>query len=82
MFHTILDSYIMDVNALYKRYGVVPNAQNGGVVASDVAVDVETAVEDEEDDDLFGSPAPTGGKTAKSAATTEQEINDILDKWF
>jgi hypothetical protein len=82
-FHTILDSYIMDVNALYKRYNLVPNVSTGGVsAASDAPSATSVAVEDEEDDDLFGSPASAGGKTAKSAATTEQEINDILDKWF
>lgn len=83
MFHTILDSYIMDVNALYKRYNLVPN-NNGGVAAANAgdSVDVDTTVEDDEDDDLFGAPAAASGKAVKSAATTEQEINDILDKWF
>jgi hypothetical protein len=83
MFHTILDGYIMDVNALYKRYNLVPNVTTSGVsAATDTTSAASAAVEDEEDDDLFGSPASAGGKTAKSAATTEQEINDILDKWF
>ena len=83
MFHTILDSYIMDVNALYKRYNLVPNVTTGGINAADNAPSTTSAaVEDDEDDDLFGSPTAAGGKTAKSAATTEQEINDILDKWF
>lgn len=81
-FHTILDSYIMDVNALYKRYNLVPNTATGGVsAANDAPSATSAAVEDDEDDDLFGTPT-AGGKTAKSAATTEQEINDILDKWF
>ncbi len=82
MFHNILDSYIMDVNALYKRYNLVPTASNGSVSVADDAVDNLTAADEEDDDDLFGTPAATGGKTAKGAATTEQEINDILDKWF
>lgn len=82
MFHTILDSYIMDVNALYKRYNLVPTASNGSVSVAANAVDPLTAADEEDDDDLFGTPAATGGKTAKGAATTEQEINDILDKWF
>jgi hypothetical protein len=81
MFHNILDGYIMDVNALYKRYNLVPTASNGSVSVAADAVDNLTA-DEEDDDDLFGTPAATGGKTAKGAATTEQEINDILDKWF
>jgi hypothetical protein len=82
MFHNILDGYIMDVNALYKRYNLVPTASNGSVSVAADAVDTLTAADEEDDDDLFGTPAATGGKTAKGAATTEQEINDILDKWF
>jgi hypothetical protein len=46
--------------------------------AASVALD-----EDEEDDAvLFGGAANTGKPSIKNAATTEQEINDILDKWF
>jgi hypothetical protein len=78
MFHTILDSYIMDVNAIYKRYNLVTNVSSGGAAAPATST---VADEDDEDDDLFVSSKPTG-KTAKNAATTEQEINDILDKWF
>jgi hypothetical protein len=84
MFHTILDSYIMDVNALYKRYNLVANAPANSATApaTSPAGDSVAADEDSEDDDLFVSSTPAGGKTAKNAATTEQEINDILDKWF
>lgn len=84
MFHTILDSYIMDVNALYKRYNLVANAPASSATtpATSAAGDSVAADEDSEDDDLFVSSAPAGGKTSKNAATTEQEINDILDKWF
>ena len=88
MFHTILDQYIMDVDALYKRYNLVPNASNGGGVvapadATPVNANNDSEDEDEEDDAvLFGGAANTGKPSVKNAATTEQEINDILDKWF
>jgi hypothetical protein len=87
-FHTILDHYIMDVDALYKRYNLVPNVSNGGGVvapanATPVNVNNDSEDEDEEDDAvLFGGAANTGKPSIKNAATTEQEINDILDKWF
>jgi hypothetical protein len=84
MFHTVLDSYIMDVNSLYKRYNLVPTTSNASANTSGNNANTSAvAAEDEEDDELlFGTSKPTGGKTAKGAATTEQEINDILDKWF
>lgn len=93
MFHTILDHYIMDTTTLYKRYGLVPNA-NGGVTANTgtgnatgngagSAASGGDADEDEEDDELlFGSSSSTSTQPIKGAAATEKEINDILDTWF
>ena len=91
MFHTILDHYIMDTNALYQRYGLVPNA-NGGATASagagngtgsSASSTASGADEDEEDDELlFGSSSSSGAPSVKGAAATEKELNDILDTWF
>ena len=88
MFHTILDHYIMDTQALYQRYNLVANASNGGVVAPANAANNsanDSEDEDAEDDELlFGGNASSGSSSVKikNAAATEQEINDILDKWF
>lgn len=88
MFHTILDHYIMDVDDLYRRYNLVPNTPNGGGVvapanAAPVKANSNSEDEDEEDDAiLFTGASNTGKPSVKNAATTEQEINDILDKWF
>jgi hypothetical protein len=90
MFHHILDHYIMDTTALYKRYGLVPNA-NGGVEAptasgtgtASTSAAGEDATDVEEDDELlFGAPSNANKQPVKSAAATEQEINNILDAWF
>ena len=92
MFHSILDHYIMDTNALYKTYGLVPSSNGGveaGTAGSGSATSSATAStgsgsdEDEEDDELLFGPAPSGVKqNVKGAAATEKEINDILDAWF
>ncbi len=96
MFHTILDHYIMDTVALYKRYGLVSNA-NGGVSAgagagsgngsgSDAggSTNADAVEESEEEDDelLFGTSGVSSKQPVKGAAATEKEINDILDAWF
>ena len=90
MFHTILDHYILDTDALYKRYGLVPSTNDGGVDA-DAASGIGSAStntnasadEDEEDDELLFGPANSSAKqSVKGAAATEKEINDILDAWF
>lgn len=89
MFHTILDHYIMDTQALYKRYNLIPNVSNGGVAVPANAVDASAnnPVEDEDEEDdalLFGGNSSSNSSSVKvkNAAATEQEINDILDKWF
>jgi hypothetical protein len=91
MFHTILDHYIMDTQALYKRYNLIPNVSNGGVVApantaNSSANDANDSEDEGAEDDavLFGGNASNSSSSVKikNAAATEQEINDILDKWF
>ena len=96
MFHTILDHYIMDTTALYKRYGLVPNANGGastvagagaGSGTASATGDADEAEEaedsDEEDDELlFSTSGGTSTQPVKGAAATEKEINDILDAWF
>ena len=96
MFHTILDHYIMDTTALYKRYGLVPNANaNSGANAGagtgsgtaaaagdSEATDAADEADQEDDDLLFGTSGGSSKQAVKGAAATEKEINDILDAWF
>lgn len=92
MFHDILDRYIMDVNALYKRYGLdrtpdqikqeVKKALAGGN-ADDLVDDVLEDEPIEADDTLFGDEdSVTTGKVAPSAADTEADVVDTVDSWI
>ena len=93
-FHTILDHYIMDTTALYKRYGLVPNANGGASGAAGAgagsgtgtgagaAANSDAETEEEDDELLFGTSSSAGTQPVKGAAATEKEINDILDTWF
>ena len=78
MFHTILDSYIMDTKGLYKKYRL----ENPTAVATaeEENITVSGSADDEDDEELFGSSA-AAIKSVKSAATTEQEILNIVDQW-
>ena len=88
MFHLILDHYIMDTQALYQRYNLVSNVSNGGgvVAPANASANTNNTEDDETEDDavLFGGNASSSNSSTKikNAAATEQEINDILDKWF
>jgi hypothetical protein len=86
----------MDTTALYKRYGLVPNANaNGGANAGagtgsgtaattgdSEAADAADEADQEDDDLLFGTSGGSSKQSVKGAAATEKEINDILDAWF
>lgn len=78
MFHTILDSYIMDTRSLYKKYKLEDPAT--GATTDEENITVSRSVDDEDDEELFGSSA-AAIKNVKSAATTEQEILNIVDQW-
>jgi hypothetical protein len=78
MFHTILDSYIMDTQSLYKKYRLADSTV--ATAAEDENITVSGATSDEDDEELFGSNV-AAIKNVKSAATTEQEILNIVDQW-
>ena len=73
MFHDILDYYIMDTKTLYAKYNL-----EGNINPKDTAADVET----EDDDELFGSSSKNNSKPAFNGADAEQEVRNIIDKFF
>ena len=73
MFHDILDYYIMDTKALYAKYNL-----EGNINPKDTAADVET----EDDDELFGSSSGNSSTQAFNGADAEQEVRNIIDKFF
>jgi hypothetical protein len=71
MFHDILDYYVMDTKHLYSKYNLEGKAApEEGVVTDD----------SEDDDELFGTTVKSGNTFTGAAA--EQEVRDILDKFF
>lgn len=73
MFHDILDYYIMDTKALYAKYNL-----EGTVDPKDATADVEA----EDDDELFGSSSGNSSTQAFNGADAEQEVRNIIDKFF
>ena len=71
MFHDILDYYVMDTKHLYAKYNLEGNADTEKVVVAD---------DSEDDDELFGTGAKSNNTFTGAAA--EQEVRDILDKFF
>lgn len=71
MFHDILDYYVMDTKHLYSKYNLEGKAAPEEVVVAD---------DSEDDDELFGTTVKSGNTFTGAAA--EQEVRDILDKFF
>lgn len=71
MFHDILDYYVMDTKHLYAKYNLEGKVEAENVVITD---------DSEDDDELFGTTVKSNNTFTGAAA--EQEVRDILDKFF
>lgn len=85
-FKDILDTYILDLPALRKKYGIVTvdKENNNTENTEEETKTAEPQVDSEEDDDegLFvGNKASATGKTAPTANEVRSAFNSIVDAW-
>lgn len=85
-FRNILSTYVLDLPALRKKYGIVTidKENNNTENTEEETIAAETPVESEEDDDedLFvGNKASATGKTAPTASEVRSAFNSIVDAW-
>lgn len=85
-FKNILSTYILDLPALRKKYGIVTvDKENNNIENTEEETKTaEPQVDSEEDDDegLFvGNKASATGKTAPTANEVRSAFNSIVDAW-
>ena len=85
-FRNILSTYVLDLPALRKKYGIVTvdKENNNTENAEEETKSTETQVDTEEDDDedLFvGNKASATGKTAPTASEVRSSFDSIVNAW-
>lgn len=85
-FRNILSTYVLDLPALRKKYGIVTvdKENNNAENAEEETKATETQVDTEEDDDedLFvGNKASATGKIAPTANEVRSSFDSIVDAW-
>ena len=85
-FRDILSTYVLDLPALRKKYGIVTvdKENNNTENAEEETKATETQVDTEEDDDedLFvGNKASATGKTAPTASEVRSSFDSIVNAW-
>lgn len=85
-FKNILSTYVLDLPALRKKYGIVTvdKENNNTENAEEETKTTETQIDTEEDDDegLFvGNKASATGKTAPTASEVRSSFDSIVNAW-
>ena len=85
-FKNILSTYVLDLPALRKKYGIVTvdKENNNTENAEEKTKTTETQIDTEEDDDegLFvGNKTSATGKTAPTASEVRSSFDSIVNAW-